>query len=103
MALTRDTEFLRATVSQEWREVLSASDVERNVLIVTPASPDVSFFLADADEQKPADLGLNRTYKGALFPSGQTIGPFRLRANQRIFAGATDGVGHVSIIVEYPA
>lgn len=98
----KDTEFLRATVSQEIRQVL-APDVDspeasvRRVQILVPLSPKLYVSLEpDADRK----FGTDRTYKMPVAPPGAALIVW-LRPGQPIFAAAAEQFAELALTVEY--
>jgi hypothetical protein len=112
MRLRKATQSLRATVSQEFREIL-ADDPDapegayRHLQILVPPAPDVVFVLTpdthwelEANANVMRKLGANRTYKGVVFPSKAQI-TMCIGSDQRLWAASEDGVAEVGLLVEY--
>lgn len=112
MRLRKPTQSMRATVSQEFREILSDEPDApqggyRHLQILVPPAPDVVFVLTpdthwelEPDANVMRKLGANRTYKGVVFPSKAQI-TMCIGHNQRLWAAAEDGAAEVGLLVEY--
>ena len=100
--LYRDTQILRATVTQEIRSILGP-DVDgpegsiREVQLLVPLEADV-FATTEADAS--AKYGANRTYKLPPIPPAAQI-TFRLRKGQSLWAATKAGLAECALIIEY--
>ena len=100
--LYKETTIGRATVSQEFRQILG-KDLEapegtyRKVQVLVPLSPDVVVTL-QPDAAKA--FGANREYKGVPFPPGAQI-YLELMPHQVVYAAARDGKAHLGLIVQF--
>jgi hypothetical protein len=112
MLLRHPSQALRATVSQEFRKILSfergaGPATHRHVQVLVPSSPEV-VFIVTPDPRFPTTrdiaraAGPNRTYKGTVFPAGSQI-TLCLRPDQEIWSAATYGYAVVGLLVEYRA
>lgn len=100
--LRKDTEFLRATCSQEIRCILQPENdgqegTVRRVQVLVPLDPKTLISLEpDADRV----FGTDRLYKMSVAPPGAAI-VLWLRPNQSIYACAYSGTSELTITVEY--
>ncbi len=115
MYLRKPTQSVRATVSQEFREILPPETVlgqtpdgaYRYVQILIPSAPQVSFVITPdehwelhSNSNVSRDLGANRVYKGNIFPASTQI-ILCLGTDQAIWAAALDQYAEVGLLVEY--
>jgi len=115
MYLRKPTQSVRATVSQEFREILPPETVltdtpegaYRYVQILIPSAPEVSFVITPdehwdlrSNANVSRELGANRVYKGNIFPANTQI-ILCLGTDQSIWAAAIDQYAEVGLIVEY--
>ena len=100
--LRKGTEFHRATVSQEIREILNPNNegepgTYREIQVLVPDEPQVYVTtLPDAAKR----FGTDRTYKLPPIPPGAQI-TFRLLPGQPLFAAARSGQATITLIVEH--
>jgi len=100
--LRKDTEILRATVTQEIRCILeaesgAAQESVRRVQVLIPMEPKTYLSaVQDADQV----FGTDRVYKMPVAPPGAAI-IFWLRPNQALFACSDSENSQMSIVVEY--
>jgi hypothetical protein len=97
--ITRPTQMLRRTLTQEVRIILEPAQagVMRRVQVLVPDSPKVSMAL----DKTPQELGFNREYKLPVMPPGAQI-TFDLLPQQFLVGVCGSGYAEVSLIVEYP-
>ncbi len=104
MKLRKDTIFVRAALSQEWRQIVLAEDNApadsiRKVLVSVPYGTEI-YLSTDEDADKL--YGTNRTYKGPIARPGaeQT---FNLRPNQVLWGATAQGISSLGITIEFHA
>jgi hypothetical protein len=97
------TEFRRATLAQELKEILPAEagtpgpGAYRQVQILVPLEPECRFSL---DHPTPGEAGPNRTYDLLTVPP-QGFVRFRMLPHQRLFGASSSSVAFAGLIVQY--
>jgi hypothetical protein len=112
MFLRKATQAQRATVSQEYREILppekdAPPGSYRHLQILIPQSPRVVFVLTPdehwelgSNDNVMHKLGANRSYKGTNFPSNAQI-TLCVGPDQTLWAAAEEGIAEVGLLIEY--
>lgn len=112
MQLYKPSQSQRATVTQEFRQILAPekdapSGSHRHLQILVPPAPDVLFVLTpdmhwglQSNDNVARKLGANRVYKGTSFPANAQI-TLCLLPEQSLWAAAESGIGEVGLLVEY--
>lgn len=99
-----DTQILRATVSQEIRQILGTEEGVpgryREVQLLMPDSPVTYVAIGKGDEELGVQAGLNRTYKLPVVPPGAQV-TIRLLPHQTLWAAAESGISRMTLVVEY--
>jgi hypothetical protein len=101
MALYRDTEVLRATLSKTSRVIVAPDDKApplswRSVMLVVPDEPRVMI----STTLEPEQVGLDRAYRMVPWYPNRNV-PICLRPGQWLAALSEVGLAQCSLMIEY--